>query len=248
MKQRHLYFIIFIILLLIGLNTYDIYKEVKFKEENKIKNIGSTLSERLLNINKVINKGSGLYKENNKYIYKGIPNNYIKLNNELWYIVSLEQDGTVKIVKTDTIKVSKNPLKYLNKQYYNKLDKNKIQYHEFEITSSDVSKLTNIDDINNLKTTKNKHYIGMLDVKEIALASKDVYYDEYLNTYFWVNKAYNYLYLSTTWQTNNNVIVNYDFLSQNKTTKNIRPALYLKKDLYLDSGKGTKNNPYVLKE
>ena len=56
---------------------------------------------------KIISSGDGLYKdytENNRYIYKGkSPNNYIKFNNELWRIISIKPDSTLKIVKDDTL-------------------------------------------------------------------------------------------------------------------------------------------------
>ena len=48
-------------------------------------------------------KGDGLYideYEEGRYVYKGVnPNNYLKFNDELWRIVSLENDGTIKIYK-----------------------------------------------------------------------------------------------------------------------------------------------------
>ena len=51
----------------------------------------------------VVNTGIGLYQdkyENNRYIFRGYnPNNFMMFNNELWRIVSLESDGTLKITK-----------------------------------------------------------------------------------------------------------------------------------------------------
>ena len=50
----------------------------------------------------VVDSGDGLYKdiyEEGRYFYKGAnPNNYIKFNNELWRILSVEADGTIKII------------------------------------------------------------------------------------------------------------------------------------------------------
>lgn len=44
--------------------------------------------------------GEGLYEdkyEEGRYVYKGEnPNNYLKFNDELWRIVSLEKGGTIK--------------------------------------------------------------------------------------------------------------------------------------------------------
>ena len=51
--------------------------------------------------------GDGLYKsthENNRCIYRGAdPNNYIIFNNEVWRIISIESDNTLKITKKDSI-------------------------------------------------------------------------------------------------------------------------------------------------
>ncbi len=55
----------------------------------------------------IVTSGDGLYKddiEENKYIYKGAnPNNYIKLDNDLWRIISIEPDNTLKVMKQDSI-------------------------------------------------------------------------------------------------------------------------------------------------
>ncbi len=55
----------------------------------------------------VVTSGSGLYKdstEEGRYIYKGAsPDNYVNFNNELWRIVSLENDGTMKIIKKQAL-------------------------------------------------------------------------------------------------------------------------------------------------
>ena len=55
----------------------------------------------------VVTTGDGLYKdeyENGRYFYKGInPNNYITFNNETWRIISVENDGTIKIMRNEII-------------------------------------------------------------------------------------------------------------------------------------------------
>ena len=55
----------------------------------------------------VVTTGDGLYKdeyENGRYFYKGAnPNNYITFNNETWRIISVENDGTIKIMRNEII-------------------------------------------------------------------------------------------------------------------------------------------------
>lgn len=69
----------------------------------------SSASANLLNKVNIVTEGDGLYKDNyeDRYIYKGAnPNNYIRFNDELWRIISLEADGTLKIMKNEILKQS----------------------------------------------------------------------------------------------------------------------------------------------
>jgi len=85
-----------------------------------------------------VTTGDGLYAdeyEAGRYVYKGAnPNNYITFNNETWRILAVESDGTLKIMKKDSIgKIvwdtsnSNNWVRpatlntYLNNDYYNSL-------------------------------------------------------------------------------------------------------------------------------
>ena len=55
----------------------------------------------------VVESGEGLYNdkyEENHYVYKGLnPDNYILFNNEFWRIISVENDGTLKIIRNESI-------------------------------------------------------------------------------------------------------------------------------------------------
>ncbi len=104
----------------------------------------------------IVTSGDGLYEdeyEDGKYTYKGAnPNNYITFNNEKagWRIISVECDGTIKIIKDESIDTlewnSDRPYTnkwdgatlntYLNETYYNSLNetaRNQIQTHDFSI-------------------------------------------------------------------------------------------------------------------
>ena len=58
-------------------------------------------------IAKVTDSGDGLYVdeyEPGRYVYKGTnPNNYIIFNNELWRIISIENDGKLRIMRNESI-------------------------------------------------------------------------------------------------------------------------------------------------
>ena len=106
--------------------------------------------------NKVVTSGDGLYidaYEVNRDIYKGRnPDNYILLNDELWRIVAIESDGTLKVKRDEglgnrtwdasTTLGSNNWGRpsdinnYLNNQYYISLSddtKSLITKHDFNI-------------------------------------------------------------------------------------------------------------------
>ncbi len=55
----------------------------------------------------VVTSGDGLYVDSTidgRYIYRGAnPNNYIKLGDDLYRIISIEKDGTIKVIKQDSI-------------------------------------------------------------------------------------------------------------------------------------------------
>ena len=63
----------------------------------------------ILNKAPIVTTGDGLYEdeyEEGKYTYKGAnPNNYITFNNEqaVWRIISINHDGTIKIMRTEAI-------------------------------------------------------------------------------------------------------------------------------------------------
>lgn len=54
-----------------------------------------------------VESGDGLYKdtyEEGRFFYRGAnPNNYITFNNEMWRILSIEADGTIKIIKNGSV-------------------------------------------------------------------------------------------------------------------------------------------------
>ena len=58
-----------------------------------------TLYDTLINDN-LTESGNGLYKVNNEYIFKGDNvNNYIKLGNALYRVISINDDGTIRIIE-----------------------------------------------------------------------------------------------------------------------------------------------------
>lgn len=75
--------------------------------------IGSPPGERfsdviLSNEASTLNTGDGLYEYNSKYYYSGTDvKNYVEYNDEIWRIVSIEEDGAIKIVKDSFVEINK---------------------------------------------------------------------------------------------------------------------------------------------
>ena len=102
-----------------------------------------TAGDSILDNTDIVTSGDGLYEdeyEEGKYTYKGAnPNNYVTFNNEYagWRIISINSDGTIKIMRTADINTSDNLAwatsgsnnwnrpatlnTYLNGDYYNGL-------------------------------------------------------------------------------------------------------------------------------
>ena len=58
-------------------------------------------------IKDVVTSGDGLYKDTDNYYYKGdnVDNN-ILLDNELWRIISIKNDGTLKVIKEEPLEMN----------------------------------------------------------------------------------------------------------------------------------------------
>lgn len=171
-------------------------------------------------------------------------NEYITFNNETWKIIDQDDIGT-KIVLNGVLKVKKvfdkkynifstsSLFKYLNEEYYNSFlenEKEKIvkgKWYTGVFTSGDGY------DYNSIYENSVEAYVGLLNVNDIGLL-------EYEN-----------VFLLTPSDSKNDVIytVGSDktlYPDSVKKNKNIRPVLYLNPNIKILSGKGSKEEPYVM--
>ena len=75
--------------------------------------VSMTVKKQVISVNvggievEIVDGGSGLYVDqyiNNRYIYRGNnPKNFVKFNNELWRIVSIDDDGNIQIMRDDVL-------------------------------------------------------------------------------------------------------------------------------------------------
>ena len=152
-----------------------------------------TATDDLLDKVDIVTKGDGLYKDDyeDRYFYKGAnPNNYITFNNEIagWRIISLEADGTIKMIKNDSsislawdTSYSTNWARpatlntYLNETYYDTLisaAKGQITPHKWSI-----GKYSNADDLSTQISDENEILwygkVGLVTVSEYIRANSN---------------------------------------------------------------------------
>lgn len=194
----------------------------------------------------LVNKGSGLYEDrNNSYIYKGNnPNNYIKFNNELWRIISID-NGAIKIVKNDSVgnmvfdKDDSNEWKesslyeYLNNDYYDTLGS---EYKK--IVNGDIQIMSMEDYI---EANSNLNLCSSLDL--YFKNDEKCFKTNYINNIIKDDAAWTLtkeedtvFYVGNTYF---NDIRPFDY------GFGVLPVLYLNKNIEL-YGKGTLQNPYKI--
>ena len=174
-------------------------------------------------------KDAGLEKDpyECRYFFTGAnPNNYITFNGEKagWRIISVECDGTIKIIRTGNIgnmawdtsdnnnwarPASLNT--YLNSTYYNELNitaQNQIIAKNFSIGGVEYDDENLSNSINNENTKKWNGKIGLVTITEYLRSNSDIklcgtpslIHDNYINCQL---KTWMY-YLNSHWWTINN--------------------------------------------
>lgn len=147
----------------------------------------------------VVTEGDGLYLDivnqnihnENRYIYRGSnPNNFIKFNNELWRILAVESDSTLKIIRNEVLSNpysfdqtnSNNWIKpadlnnYLNGDYYNNLlesAKNQITATKFNMGSTRENR-TYKEIVENETQNSWNGRIGMISISDWLKASNNI--------------------------------------------------------------------------
>ena len=214
-----------------------------------------------------------------RYFFTGAnPNNYITFNDEQagWRIISVECDGTMKIMKNESIgnssfsgnnngdwSVPADLNTYLNNDYYNNLSlvaKKQIVEKEFSIgdVSPNYGLATQVNDENDIKWNG-----------KVALPTAS----EYIRTNSNMNNCgtlsnYNKNYSScknTTWMYNNvawwtlsrasGYVSDVYYVASHGTLpdqpanypdKGVRPTLYISSSIKITGGTGTQSDPYTI--
>lgn len=193
------------------------------------------------------NEDTGLYLDNQLYIFKGATeNNYLQYNNLLFRIVKVYQDGSVEIILDEGI----NSLHY-NEKYSNYL---KSDVHEYlndifleVIDKGDLNKtpvcIDEVKSIDNITCNKVDYssYVKLLMIGD--------YVNSLLDSKSYLGKEGEYYWLGNV---TGDKIWNLDGekLSQSDPLKGykVRPVITLNEKVKYLEGNGTKEEPIVVKE
>ena len=189
------------------------------------------------------NVDKGLFKELDKYgytyYYRGnVDNNYLEINNELWRIIRINGNNTIRIIKDEKINVENDDYKKIEvnseieKWYIN----NKDLYDKYTVTDYFcINELDSINIIPTLNCNSVKEYdVYMIDANEILLAGAN---NGYLNDNIYSSTLVNKSIINLKKDTGL-VVIDDDIY-------NIKPVINIK-NTNVSGGNGTKSNPYKI--
>ncbi len=203
----------------------------------------------------------GLYydeKEDSYYFRGNVVNNYMVINSELWRIVGIESNSSIKVIKAHGINY--NGLYQFNSDYDNYLYNNSEAMNQLNYWyDNSLKKFSNYiiqneycilyeEDI--CKESK-KYSVGLLSVDEVIKAggsdkaNNDAYYLYNENDWWLINTEYDE-FVGNGFASNVNFLGRIDssFVDEKKT---LRPVININ-GLVSVNGDGTKDNPYFIAE
>lgn len=182
----------------------------------------------------------GLVREEDRYVYKGNANNYIMVDNDLWRILSFEDDK-IKIVKDSSVtSLSKGEyVEYLNNNF--SFDKSLIEESNFVVGDIKLDKK-----IREVETNSIKNYVGIISLND---------YLDSLNEECKIKN--NSLICSTSFLSKSMWLADYNgdnsyyiyddgnvYVDKSSEKKDIYPVVFLDANTEIVAGDGTLENPY----
>ncbi len=253
-SKKKIFIILSIIILGIIMAVYS-YRLIHFYnlENGKEIKADTTLTGKILENNETVTKGSGLYQDNDNYIFKGaVENNYVYYSGKLWRILKINKNKSIKIISNDI--VSSLVWNYENNNYENSYIRNWLNKTDSNYSGVFYDTLNNPENyltdttfcIDKLKQDDLEKCddavmdkVGLINYKEYVDAAA---YKGYLNIskYFWtINGSDNKVwYVFNEGGISDKSYEGYSY--------GIRPTITLKSKLDFISGDGTKDNPYII--
>lgn len=223
------------------IGNYKVVYKIADRNQNVTKEVRTVVVAD--NLNNIIKRDT-----NNENYYKGnVENNYILFSGMLFRLVKINDNNTVKIVSDDNIShlsytednyIESNLRKWLNNYYMDHINENSKKYIADGMWCTD-----NIDNVNNFtcnNTVKDK--VGLINIDEYRKSFDGrSYLDGEKKQALVLNKKNSEtLYITgLLYQTVAEGDAKLVFPA-------VRPAINLKEKVYVISGNGTRENPYMI--
>lgn len=244
-------------------------ENIFYKNKKYIKSSEKNLYLSVLKDNKIISDGDGLYKDGNKYVFKGSDvNNYVWYNGILYRIISVSDEGIKLITEKPITSIyygsndwkDSYMRKWLNEEVFmDSVDKNDLVKNNLCIgsvsnvktktitvgyTSEKLEKIINYDKNSECSKTS-KDYIGLISFSEFMSAdTKNGNYLYQKNNFYTLTPDESKGIWYSYWGYSAYLLDSNDL----ESAMAVRPVITLKKDIRLQYGNGTKENYYIVDE
>lgn len=198
--------------------------------------------------NPVITQGDGLYIHNGDFIFKGEDvNNYVLYAEKTWRIMEVTRSGLVKLVLEDSLGniVYDNEENNYDKSYIHNYikDENNLKLNQNGLEMMEIC-LDTVDDTTKI-TCENKitDYVMLLGINDYGKSVNAETNKSYVNNTenIWLNNKNSEGF---AWNITNGMLTQ-DALHFEYAVK---PVITLKSTATSNTGDGTKNNPYIVKD
>lgn len=224
------------------------------KQNMTIKKEAQTLNGLLINNNKAVTKGDGLYRDSLGYYFKGnVNSNYVSYGNRLFRVISIGKNNTVKVVSEDLVAsfMWGEDSSYATSNLKVWLDSNGdehsgVYYDSLPNPRKFITKTSYREDIlnkNEVKVTKKsyKDYVTTLSIDDYIKANGK---SSYLNN----GKIYYLLGLNGDAE---NLYVDEDGSVQGGSSLDgygVRAVITFKANIKVSAGNGSKESPFVIEQ
>ena len=259
-KKKHIFtiheflFDFISIVLVIGIAVYFGYRSLYFYSKQNQKKVqeAETLNGVVLQNNPVVSSGDGIYQDSNEYYFRGnVKNNYVLLGRNLFRIIRIASDQSVRLVSEDYVASFPwgEEASYQESNVHLWLEKSKdehsgVYYSMIPDISMYFQKTKYTEDVladSQIVTGEEKYsdYIGLLTIKDYITANGK---NSFLNT--------GDLFFLLGYTSDQDILYVEEDGSVNSCDSlngfGIRPVLTLKGNTQISGGDGTEGNPYRL--
>ena len=216
----------------------------------------NTLNGLLLNNNMIIKDGDGLHQDTDGHYFKGVSvNNYLKYGNRLFRIIRINNDGSIRVVTDDLVSIF---LWGEDKSYQN----SNLRYWLTPINDDAYKEISGVyyDTLPNPKSVLEKTSYTQDRLEKDKVGIGDVTFKDYVtilgindyvnaggkNSYLNIKKLF---YLNGQNEDAENLYVEDDGSVVGCDTLigyGVRSVITLKKNLVVNQGNGTLEDPYVI--